>query len=78
MRGQGGSVGCGQVGQEEVGGYQSLPTGLDKMQQVKQSSHCVSKISWTIKFDAPMNKGSVFHFKCSIGGVSCIVFFFFL
>lgn len=68
-------LGCGQVRREGLGGYQSLPIGPDKMQQVKQSSHCVLKISWTIKFYAPMNNTSIFHFKCSIRGISCSEFF---
>lgn len=57
-------------------GWLSLPTGPDKMQQVKQSSHCVLKISWTIKVYAPMNNGSVFHFKYSIRGASRSFFSF--
>lgn len=61
-----------------MGGYQSLPTGPGKMQPVKQCSHCVLKISWTIKFYAPMNNGRVFHFKYSIRGVSFGFSFFFL
>lgn len=52
------------------GRHQSFPAAWDKMQQVKQGSHCALEISCTIKLYAPVNISSVFHFKWHIRGIS--------
>lgn len=64
------SLALAKWGWGEMGWASVIPHGPDELQQVMRSSHCDLKISCTIKFYAPMNNRSVFHFKWSIKGAA--------
>lgn len=64
------SLALAKWGWGEMGWASVIPHGSNELQQVMRSSHCDLKISCTIKFYAPMNNRSVFHFKWSIKGAA--------